>query len=265
MKCFPSALNHDRNSCALAALSCARSFFLGITILGLSSCAEATDWLRERKLSEAKASVSARPVGVTYDVVSSNEPHKQISVFFNGQSLARVLEPGDNWEMKTLLDYKNGKLIEKSFRTETQDINNIDPLKYPPVLTAMDAQRENAKCIGEGRSKGYAYHRWAGKAATGEWEVWTDDGDSFPIYYRSIKNGEVCTWSMVNSWIDGSTYNKPTFFTTEADPPPPEPEKTEEEKEPEREKEAEKEHAKKQHKSNSHSARKRPANSRPAH
>lgn len=238
---FPSAKTQQLCRFSASISECVRNAALCATLCVLASCDHVSQWLRERETTEVSAAVSKRPVGVTYDVISSNAPRKQISVFFNGQAMARVLEPGDNWTGKTLLNYNNELLTKKDFNTETQDISTIDPMAYPAVLDANMAKRVNAKCIGEGVSKGYAYHRWTGKSQNGEWEVWTDDGDSFPIYYRSIKNGEVCTWTMVNSWIDGSTYNKPTFFTTEADPPPPEPVKTEEEiAEEERKKQEEK-------------------------
>ena len=220
---------------------------MGLAVLCLCSCTQFTNWLDQREFEESTASKSARPVGVSYDVCSSTEPRKQVSMFFNGNSLARVLEPGDNWTEKTLLNYENYLLTKKDFRTEMQDISKIDPLQFPPILNAEMAKREKAVCIGAGRSKGYAYHRWSGKNNKGEWEVWTDDNDNFPIYYRAIKHGEVCTWTMVNSWIDGSTYNNPTFFTTEADPPPPEPEKTEEQKEKEEQEAMEKAHLKRHH------------------
>ena len=244
---FPSAKNKRGRGFSSALFGCAQLVLFAASINCLSACTQIGAWLQERELSEANASSNARPVGVTFDLASSTEAHKQVSMFFNGKSLARVLEPGDNWTEKTLLDYKNNLVTRKYFSTETQDVEKIDPLQYPPVLDLNIAKREKAKCLGTGRSKGYSYHRWSGTTDKGEWEVWTDDNDNFPIYYRAIKNGgEVCTWTMANSWIDGSTYNKPTFFTTEADPPPPEPE-IKEEQEPEEKKIEEKKQTKRSH------------------
>lgn len=220
-----------------------------VAVASLSACSGISDWLHKQDMtaeeSFAKEELKpAHPVGVTYEVVSTSGIRKQVSVFFNGDGMARLLEPGNNWNTKTLIDFKKQEVTRKDFNPEYLETKKIDPYELPPVLNAKYAIDLKAHCLGKGVSRGYLYHRWGERDKKNEWEVWTDDTDSFPIYYRSIKNGDATTWTMIGSWIDGSTYNKPTFFTLEADPLPPEELKArEKEKESEYEREKAKEEA----------------------
>lgn len=172
-------------------------------------------------------------MGATYDIVASTGERKQLSMFFNGEGLARILF-AKNGNSKVIIDYKKQEISEKDFNTGWTETKKIDPLEIPVLINSKEAAAGQAESLGTGSRKGFPYHRWGKKIKENEWEVWTDDMDCFPVYYRSIKNGEVSTWTLVNAWIDGSTYDKPTFFTLEPDPPPPLPEKTEEEKEEEK-------------------------------
>lgn len=215
------------------------SFSLAST-LGLSACTELSNWLqsKDKQNEEALAiqeTPKAHPVGVAYDMMSSNGEKKQLSIFYNGEGLARILFRNSG-NTKLLLDFNKQEITSKDFNTDWIETKKIDPYNYPIVLNAKNAAALKAECIGKGRRRGYPFHRWSLHKGDDEWEVWTDDNDSFPIYFRSIRNGEVTTWTMANAWIDGSTYDKPTFFTLEPDPLPPAPETKEPEEpiEPER-------------------------------
>lgn len=235
-------------------------------VLALSSCTVISGWLNrqnmrlEEKFAANEVAAPAHPVGVVYEVISSVAPRKQISIFFNGKGMARVLEQGDNWDRKTLIDFKKQQVLHMNFSANLQETKALDPYTFPCVLNAMDAEQAKASCLGVGATRGFPYHRWGLRKNAYEWEVWTDDRDSFPIYYRSIKGGDVTTWTLLNSWIDGSTYNSPTFFSLQPDPPPPEPIKSQEETE-KKEAEKQKRACKKRAKPHVHYLRKRANNS----
>lgn len=222
-----------RNLCILLCLVC-----------GLSACSAINDYF-EAKRAETKAQQAeqlakqvkeAHPVGASYEVLTSNGERKQMSIFYNGEGMARILYR-DNGKTKVLVDYLNKQITSKDFNTNWQETKQIDEFAFPCILNAKDASARKAECLGMGITRGFPYHRWGLKQENGdEWEVWTDDNDSFPVYFRSIKGGDVTTWMMVNAWIDGSTYDKPTFFTLEPDPLPPAPEVKEEEPEAETQK-----------------------------
>lgn len=205
----------------------------------LCGCCSVSNWLHkqnmavEEKLAASEVVLPAHPIAVIYDVESSASPRKQVSIFFDGKGMARVLEAGNGRDRKTLVDFRKQVIIRKDLNTSKQETTKIDPYDFPSVLNARDALLAKALCLGSGATRGFPYHRWSLRKGSCEWEVWTDDRDSFPIYYRSIKSGDVTTWTLVNSWVDGSTYDAPTFFSLEPDPPPPEPIKNTEETEDE--------------------------------
>jgi hypothetical protein len=204
-------------------------------VLALCGCAELSSWVNgqslteEEKLALKEVAWPAHPVGATYDVTKSGMPARQITVFYDGKGLARILDASVGKEKKTIIDFKKQQITNKDFKANSEETLAIDPLEFPSVLNARDALSAHAACTGKGVTRGFPYHRWRLNQNGSEWEVWTDDKDSFPVYYRSIKSGDVVTWTIVSSWIDGSTYDKPTFFSLLKDPPPPEPVKTEEE------------------------------------
>lgn len=188
----------------------------------LSACSAVSVWFEKEKTAIEKQDEpksTPHPVGVTYEITSSKGDRKQLSVFYNGEGLARVLFP-QNGNSKFLIDYTKQEITNKDFNTDWQESKTLDPYSFPSILDSQSAIKRKAVCIGSGRSKGFPYHRWSYQNRNDEWEVWTDDNDSFPVYFRSIKDGEVTTWTIVNAWIDGSTYDKPTFFTLDPDPQP---------------------------------------------
>lgn len=202
-----------------------------IALLGsiaLSSCTDYSAYLekREAELDAQEQKPTPHPIGATYDLTSSKGEHKQFSVFYDGAGKARLLYPKPG-TYKILLDFSRKEITTKDFEDNSQETKSLDPYEYPIIINNQQAEQEKAECAGRGQTKGFPYHRWLFKKSNDEWEVWTDDNDCFPVYYRSIKNGDVTSWTLVNAWVDGSTYNKPTFFTLEPDPPPPEPPKNE--------------------------------------
>ncbi len=210
-----------------------------LVILQVSACTSLTGLWRKEESKDAVLNVKeAHPVGVAYDVASSNGERKQISIFFNGKGIARLLDPALG-NVKVLVDFDKQTVCTKDFDKDMVDMHKLDPFAMPCVLNARYALEQKALSDGTGSTKGFPYHRWLWRKNDDLWEVWTDDNDSFPVYFRSVKAGEVCTWTIVNAWVDGSTLDKPTFYTLEADPPPPEWVKAQEELKEKEKKEAE--------------------------
>ena len=210
-------MDRMRNVCILLCLC-----------LGLSACSALSDLLAKKETPAPEIEVpKAHPVGVSYEVMTGNGERKTMSIFYSGDGLARILYRNSG-NTKLILDYGKKEITSKDFNSDWVETKLIDEYTYPCVLNARDAAKVKASCLGTGRTRGYPYHRWGLRTKNDEWEVWTDDNDSFPVYFRSIKNGDVTTWTMVNAWIDGSTYDKPTFFTLDPDPTPPAPEAKEE-------------------------------------
>ncbi len=198
----------------------------------LCSCSSFSQWLLQHELNDKKEEsvnkARPHPVGVTYDLIASDSPSKQISVFYNGEGLARVLFKGSSQTKKTIIDYQKQEVVNKDFEKDLLETTKLDPYEFPAVLNAENAGARKASCIGRGWFKNFPYHRWLFKDENSEWEVWTDDNDAFPVYFRSVRNGQVRSWLMQSSWIDGSTYDRPTFFSLEPDPlPKPESEQSE--------------------------------------
>ncbi|MBX9690169.1 MAG: hypothetical protein K2X27_25885 [Candidatus Obscuribacterales bacterium] len=195
-----------------------------LVIFTVSACSPVQNWIKESLLKNDDAAVkealnTAHPVGVSFDVTMDGGKHQQISLFFNGSGLARVIGLNDKAE-KTLIDFAGQEISRHDFESDKYESEKLDPSVFPCILGGRDALLRQAKCIGTGYRKGFPYHRWTRQNMNYEWEIWTDDRDSFPIYFRSIKNGEVTTWTLINAWIDESTKDKATFFTLEADPVP---------------------------------------------
>lgn len=166
---------------------------------------------------------SGHPVGAMYSVDSSTSPHREVSLFFNGDGIARVLGRPRNAKEKTLIDFNKQTITTADSETLRVENDKLNPFEYPPIINPKAARSFKAECIGTGISKSYPYHRWRKEMGEDEWEVWTDDRDHFPVYYRAVHKGEVVSWTIINTWIDQSVMAQPTFFTTQADPPPPQP------------------------------------------
>lgn len=166
---------------------------------------------------------SGHPVGAIYSVDSSVAPHKEISLFYNGAGMARVLGRSHNAKEKILIDFAKQQVTTVNTETQWTNVSKLDDFEYPPIINPKAARALKAECIGSGVSKSYPYHRWRKESGSDEWEVWTDDRDHFPVYFRSVRKGEVVSWTIINTWIDESVMSQPTFFTTQADPPPPQP------------------------------------------
>lgn len=198
-----------------------------ILFAGLSSgCAVLSGFFEQNQenalLEELKNSSEAHPLGATYALADSSGRLKKLSVFYNGKGIARLLDQEQSSEnCKVIINYQASELRRKNFDTEEEELETIDYLQLPPVINNKAALEAKARFCGRGLRNGFPYHRWSKEEKDGEWEVWIDDRDSFPIYYRAVKNGEILSWTMTNAWIDESTENKPSFFTLEADPLPP--------------------------------------------
>jgi len=171
----------------LRALTCL------VVAASLSGCHKISNWMHKQDMTSEENFAAqevvepAHPVGASYDISSSDAPRKQLSLFFNGAGLARVLETGIGRDHKTLVDFKKHQIIHKDFLHNWQNAEALDPYSFPAVLTAKDAQQQKAVCLGTGAMRGFPYHRWGLRNNNNEWEVWTDDKDNFPIYYRTIK------------------------------------------------------------------------------
>lgn len=201
---------------------------LAVSVLGLSfssviyHLANKLDRNTESELA-AEEPESGHPVGAIYSVDSSSSPHREVALFFSGSGTARVLGRQHSNKEKTLVDFDKQLVTKVNTETKWIDASKLDPFEYPPIINPKAARKMKADCIGSGISKSYPYHRWRKEQGADEWEVWTDDRDHFPIYYRSVHNGEVLSWTIINTWIDESVKTQATFFTTQADPPPPQP------------------------------------------
>ena len=201
---------------------------IAVTVLGLSFSSVLHDFIArlDRKAQSDLAGEepdSGHPVGATYSVDSSTGPHSEISLFYNGSGMARVLGRARNPKEKTLIDFPNQIVTVANTETNWTGVSKLNPFEYPPVINPKQARAQKAECIGNGVSRSYPYHRWRKEGGGDEWEVWTDDRDHFPVYFRAVRNGEVVSWTIINTWIDQSVMSQPTFFTTKADPPPPQP------------------------------------------
>ncbi len=144
---------------------------------------------------ESFASVEVKtphPIAAKYDVMTGYGERKEINLYFDSKGLVRIIFT-KNPNSKKILNYKIKKFTTVDFETKKKETENFDPYLFPPVLSARDAKDCGAVCIGTGRMKDSPYHRWRMRDADNEWEVWTDDNDSFPIYFRAIKNGTVTT------------------------------------------------------------------------
>ena len=194
----------------------------------LSSCSDARrmvhdiDHDAEGQLSTEQPD-SGHAIGVIYNVDSSAAPHRQMTIFFNGSGLGRVLGTVHYGREKILVNFKKGEILNVDTETRSTEITQLNPYEYPPVINPNAARSAKAKCIGIGTIRSFPYHRWQKEDGDNEWEVWTDDRDHFPVYYRSVNKGEVTTWTLVNAWIDPTTLTSTTFFTSEPDPLPVKP------------------------------------------
>ncbi len=201
---------------------------VAVTVLGLSFSsviyhfAVKLDQHTESELA-AEEPESGHPVGAIYSVDSSTGPHREVALFFSGFGTARVLGHLQNNKEKTLIDFDKQLVTKVNTQTKWINTSKLEPFEYPPIINPKAARKMKADCIGSGISKSYPYHRWRKEQGADEWEVWTDDRDHFPVYYRSVHNGEVLSWTIINTWIDESVKTQETFFTTQADPPPPQP------------------------------------------
>lgn len=201
---------------------------VAVSILGLSfssviyHLAVKLDRNTESELA-AEEPESGHPVGAIYSVDSSTGPHREIALFFNGAGIARVLGRQQLSKEKTLILFDKQLVLTVNTETQWNSATKLNPFEYPPIINPKAARKMKADCIGSGISKSYPYHRWRKEQGADEWEVWTDDRDHFPVYYRSVHNGEVLSWTIINTWIDESVKTQATFFTTQPDPPPPQP------------------------------------------